>query len=59
MAQLNARLVLAANYLFANRPAQASDLLESAFSLAVRESTAGQVLSKRAQVLRQSSSSKN
>jgi tetratricopeptide (TPR) repeat protein len=49
----DARLVLAANYLFANRPAQASDLLASAFSLAVRESPAGQVLFKRAQALRQ------
>jgi hypothetical protein len=48
----DARLVLAANYLFANRPAQASDLLESAFSLTVRDSAAGQVILKRAQALR-------
>lgn len=47
----DARLVLAANYLFANRPAQTSNLLDSAFSLAVRESIAGQVIAKRAQAL--------
>jgi tetratricopeptide (TPR) repeat protein len=54
----DARLVLAANYLFANRPAQAADLLESAFSLAVRESAAGQVILKRAESLRHASPGK-
>jgi tetratricopeptide (TPR) repeat protein len=49
----DARLVLAANYLFANRPSQAADLLESAFSLAVRETLAGQSLLKRARVASQ------
>lgn len=44
----DARLVLAANYLFSNRPAQALDLLESAFSLGVRESPAGKLLLERA-----------
>jgi hypothetical protein len=48
----DARLVLAANYLFADRPAQAADLLESAFSAPVRESSAGQILLARAQALR-------
>ncbi len=40
----DARLVLASNYLFGNRPAAAVDLLESPFSKAVRESPAGQAL---------------
>ncbi len=48
----DARLVLAANYLFANRPAQSSDLLQSAFSKSVRESTAGRLLLQRAEELR-------
>lgn len=38
----DARLLLAANYLFGNRPAAAVDLLESTFSKTVRESPAGQ-----------------
>jgi hypothetical protein len=53
----DARLVLAANDLFANRPAQAADLLESAFSAAVRESPAGKILLKKAQALRRGDSS--
>ena len=40
----DARLLLAANYLFGNRPAAAVDLLESSFSKAVRESDSGQLL---------------
>jgi hypothetical protein len=54
----DARLVLAANYLFANRPAQSADLLESAFSLAVRESPAGQIVLKRARAVRETHPSK-
>jgi hypothetical protein len=50
----DARLLLAANYLFADRPTQAADLLDSAFSLAVRESNAGKVISARAHALAQS-----
>jgi hypothetical protein len=50
----DARLLLAANYLFASRPNQAADLLDSAFSLAVRESNAGKVISARAHALAQS-----
>lgn len=40
----DARLLLAANYLFGNRPAAAVDLLESPFSKTVAESPAGQLL---------------
>ncbi|TDJ70970.1 MAG: hypothetical protein E2O39_09125 [Planctomycetota bacterium] len=40
----DARLVLAANYLFGGRPAAAVDLLESAFSQEVVKSPAGQVV---------------
>jgi len=50
----DARLLLAANYLFADRPSQAADLLDSAFSLAVRESSAGKVIYARARALAQS-----
>lgn len=48
----DARLVLSANYLFAKRPAQASDLLASAFSKNVRETQAGGLVSSRAESLR-------
>jgi len=48
----DARLVLAANYLFANRPAQSADLLQSEFSKTVRESTAGALILQRAEELR-------
>jgi len=48
----DARLVLAANYLFANRPSQCVDLLDSIFSKAVLESTAGQRIHERAEILR-------
>jgi len=48
----DARLVLAANYLFANRPAQCVDLLLSPFSQAVLESTAGRRIYERAELLR-------
>lgn len=44
----DARLVLAANYLYANRMAQALDLLSSSFSAPVRESKAGAALLDRA-----------
>jgi tetratricopeptide (TPR) repeat protein len=47
----DARLVLAANYLFGNRPSQALDLLDSAFSLGLRETHAGKVLHTRASQL--------
>jgi hypothetical protein len=46
-------LVLAANYLFANRPSQCVDLLQSPFSSAVLESTAGRRIHDRADALRQ------
>lgn len=52
----DARLILAANYLFAKRPAQCVDLLESPFSQAVLESTAGKKIHERAIALRQSMS---
>jgi tetratricopeptide (TPR) repeat protein len=45
----DARLVLAANYLFGNRPAAAVDLLSSASSEAVANSPAGQVILESAQ----------
>ncbi len=48
----DARLVLAANYLFSNRPDLTADLLQSAFSSAVRDSVAGRVIASRAQSLR-------
>jgi tetratricopeptide (TPR) repeat protein len=48
----DARLVLAANYLFGNRPAQAADLLQSAFSKTVRETNAGVLLLRRAEEMR-------
>jgi tetratricopeptide (TPR) repeat protein len=53
----DARLVLAANYLFSNRPELTSDLLQSAFSLSVRESPAGRVIAARGQALRQAGTS--
>jgi len=48
----DARLVLAANYLFSRRPAQAVTLLESPFSLEVRASPAGGLLLDRARQMR-------
>jgi tetratricopeptide (TPR) repeat protein len=54
----DARLVLAANYLFAGRAAQASELLESSLSTSVRESSAGQLILARAHELKQSSPAK-
>ena len=45
----DARLVLAANYLFGGRPAASVDLLESAFSQEVVKSPAGQVVLAAAQ----------
>ncbi len=48
----DARLVLAANYLFGNRPAQAADLLLSAFSKSVRETNTGALLLRRAEEMR-------
>ncbi len=44
----DARLLLAANYLFGAKPSQAVDLLQSPFSVAVRDSGAGKVLIERA-----------
>ena len=49
----DARLVLAANYLFAKRPAQCVDLLTSSFSKSVRETGAGKLILARAEALRQ------
>jgi hypothetical protein len=48
----DARLLLAANYLFGGKPAQAGDLLQSPFSVAIRESGAGKLLYDRAARLR-------
>ncbi|MFN0007489.1 MAG: tetratricopeptide repeat protein [Planctomycetota bacterium] len=48
----DARLLLSANYLFGGHPAQAADLLQSPFSVAIRESGAGKVLLDRARILR-------
>ena len=47
----DARLVLAANYLFGNKPHQALDLLQSSFSLEVRKTPTGTLLLERAQHL--------
>jgi hypothetical protein len=47
----DARLLLAANYLFGAKPAQAVDLLQSPFSSAIRETPAGKVLVERANKL--------
>ncbi len=47
----DARLVLAANYLFGNKPHQALDLLESSFSAEVRKTSAGSLLYERARKL--------
>jgi len=53
----DARLLLAANYLFGAKPAQAADLLQSPFSLAVRDSAAGKILLERTnKLLRESPS---
>lgn len=48
----DARLVLAANYLFANRPAQCVDLMMSAFSRGVVDTQAGKLILERARELR-------
>lgn len=53
----DARILLGANYLFGGQPAQAADLLQSPFSVAIRESGAGKVLLERAQTLRRASES--
>jgi tetratricopeptide (TPR) repeat protein len=47
------RLLLAANYLFSSRPAQAVDMLETSFSTAVRESPAGKLILERAKTARE------
>jgi hypothetical protein len=47
----DARLLLAANYLFGGRPAAAVDLLESVQGVTARESAAGQLVLKAAQSL--------
>ena len=44
----DARMLLGANYLFGGKPAQSVDLLQSPFSVSVRESPAGRVLLERA-----------
>lgn len=54
----DARLLLAANYLFGNRPAQAADILESAFSLEIRKSLPGRLLLQRANAIREEKSPK-
>jgi len=48
----DARLLLSANYLFGGHVAQAADLLQSPFSVTIRESGAGKVLLDRARSLR-------
>ncbi|MBL8859087.1 MAG: tetratricopeptide repeat protein [Planctomycetes bacterium] len=52
----DARLVLAANYLFARRPAQCADLLQSPFSQSVREATPGRLILERAEAERKAAS---
>lgn len=52
----DARLVLAANYLFGGRPAEAEALLQSAFSLEVKESPAGQEILEAARAVQQGGS---
>lgn len=47
----DARLVLAANYLYGGRPAAAVDLLESPFSMEVKKSSAGTQILKAAQAI--------
>ena len=47
----DARLMLAANYLFGGRPAEAAELLQSAFSLEIKQSGAGQLLLDSARAL--------
>jgi hypothetical protein len=47
----DARLVLAANYLFGNKPHQAYDFLQSSFSLNVRQSPTGALIYQRSQKL--------
>lgn len=47
----DARLVLAANYLFGGRPAAAVDLMESAFSAEIRTSDAGRAIVDAARAL--------
>ncbi|MCP3918247.1 MAG: hypothetical protein GY711_22075 [bacterium] len=47
----DARLVLAANYLFGNRPASSVDLLESPFSKQVKETAAGTLILESARAI--------
>jgi len=54
----DARLVLAANYVFAGRSAQAVEFLASASSASVRDSSAGQLVQARAQTLSQAAQPK-
>jgi hypothetical protein len=54
----DARLVLAANYVFAGRSAQAVEFLASASSASVRDSSAGQLVLARAQALSQAAQPK-
>jgi hypothetical protein len=53
----DARLLLSANYLFGGQAAQAADLLQSPFSVAIRESGAGRILLDRAEALRRGNES--
>ena len=55
----DARLLLSANYLFGGQPAQAADLLQSPFSVAIRESGAGKILLERARTLRRANESES
>jgi hypothetical protein len=50
----DARLLLAANYLFGGRPDASIEILESPFSVDVKESDAGRMLLERARALAQS-----
>jgi tetratricopeptide (TPR) repeat protein len=54
----DARLLLAANYLFAGRATQAAEFLESPSSASVRESSAGRLLLARAQELKSAAPAK-
>lgn len=48
----DARLLLAANYLFGKRPAQCADVLESPYAVALRETVIGKLVLDRARELR-------
>lgn len=49
----DARLLLAANYLFGRRPAQSADVLESPYAVALRDTVIGKLVLDRARELRE------